>query len=642
MAKKSTYKFKTEVQQILNLIINSLYSNQEVFLREIISNASDAIDRLRFKAQTDASLLRDDPEFKIKVTADKKRHILQVSDNGIGMTREELVTNVGTIAHSGTEEFVKALEKSKGVATPELIGQFGVGFYSAFMVAEEITILSKAAGSETAHLWQSRGDGAYSIQETEKISRGTDIILKLKDQGDDGEDYTDELRIRSIVKKHSDFISYPICMDVEKTEPVKDEEGKDVEILDKDGKKMPKTEKGVVEETLNSMKAIWTRPKDEVSDEEYNEFYKHLTHDFADPMERLHIKLEGAMEYYALLYIPSKPPFSFLNREKKHGIELYSKRVFIMHECEDLMPEYLRFVKGVVDSSDLDLNVSREILQQNQIVKNIQKNLVLKILDLLGNMDKEKYETFYENFGATLKEGVHTDWSNKEKIADLLRYKTTKSDGKMISLEEYIKNMKPDQKEIYYLIGEKASTLMNSPALEQLKEKEYEVLLMTDFADEWVVQSLPEYKQKKFRSAEKGDLDFEKIDEDKKESLANLFEHIKKLLEEKVKDVKPSTRLKDSVACLAGDSYDMGSYMEKILKATGQDSGSSKRILEINMGHPVVEKLNAMFGENQEDQRIDDYIRLIYDMAVISEGGKIDDPGNFSKMVGHMMAGSLE
>ena len=641
MAKKSTYKFKTEVQQLLNLIINSLYSNQEIFLREIISNASDALDRLRFKAQTDSTLLADDPEFKITITPDKTAHTLRISDNGIGMTREEVIENIGTIAHSGTEEFLKVLEHNKEATAPELIGQFGVGFYSAFMVAENVTIITRAAGSDEAYKWESSGDGSYSIQETEKGSRGTDIIIKLKDPGEDGDDYTDEWRIRSIVKKHSDFISYPICMYVEKTEPVKDEKGKEVEILDKNGNKIPKTEKRTVEETLNSMKAIWTMSKDEVTDEEYNEFYKHLTHDFADPQERLHLKLEGTLEYYALLYIPSTPPMDFFSREQKHGIDLYSKRVFIMHECEDLIPEYLRFVKGVVDSSDLNLNVSREILQQNQIVKNIRKNLVKKMLELLDKMDNERYEEFYEHFGAILKEGVHTDWSNREKIADLLRYKTTKSDGKRISLKQYIDNMKPDQKEIYYLIGENISTIMNSPALEQLKEKDYEVLLMTDFVDEWVAQSLPEYKEKKLRSAEKGDLDIEKIDEDKKKSLSEFFEHIKSLLGDKVKDVKPSTRLKDSVACLAGDQYDMGSYMEKILKATGKDAGNPKRILELNMDHPVVERLDAAFQENRTDERVEEYVRLIYDLAVISEGGKIDDPGKFSKMMGNLMAESL-
>lgn len=641
MTKKSTYKFKTEVQQLLNLIVNSLYSNQEIFLRELISNASDAIDRLRFKAITDSSLLGDDPEFKIKITADKKAKTLEIEDNGIGMTREEVVENIGTIAHSGTEEFLKALEQNKEANAPELIGQFGVGFYSAFMVADEVNLVTKSAGSDQAYMWQSTGDGSYSIQETEKESRGTKIIVKLKDPGDDGDDYADEWKIRSIVKNHSDFVSYPIVMDVEKTEPAKDKDGKDIEILDKDGNKVPQTETRIVEETLNSMKALWTRPKAEVKEEEYNEFYKHLTHDFKDPLTRLHIKLEGSLEYYALLFVPSTPPMDFFTRERKHGIELYCKRVFIMHECEDLMPDYMRFVKGVVDSSDLDLNVSREILQQSRIVQNIQKNLVKKVLELLASLNTEKYEKFYENFGAILKEGVHTDWSNKDKIADLLRYKTTKSDGKMISLEEYVKKMQPDQEEIYYLIGEKASTLMNSPALEKLKEKDYEVLLMTDFADEWVVQSLPEYKSKKLRSAEKGDLDLDKLDEEKKKTLTDLFEHIKSILEEKVKDVKPSTRLKDSVACLAGDAFDPGSYMEKIMKATGNDTGGAKRILEVNMDHPLVEKLNNIFQENKEDEKFKDYVGLVYDMAVISEGGKIDDPGKFSKMMGQMMADSI-
>jgi molecular chaperone HtpG len=658
-----TFEFKTEVQQLLNLIINSLYSNKEIFLRELISNASDAIDKIRFESQKNPEILGDDTEFKIKIFADKDNKSLTVSDNGIGMTRDELIENIGTIAHSGTQSFLKLLEEKKEALTPELIGQFGVGFYSAFMVAKEVRVLTRAASSDKSWEWISKGDGTYSISEVEKESRGTEVTVFLKEKKEEDMDFTQEWSVRSIVKRHSDFVSYPITMDVEKEIPKDDEEtdkkdddnkdaeilgpdgkpaDKEPEILDQDGKPIEQKPKTIVEEeTLNSMKAIWARSKNEVKDDEYKEFYKHLTHDPSEPMEWIHMKMEGATEYDALLYIPSMPPFDLFNRDKKHGVDLYCKRVFIMHDCKELMPEYLRFVKGVVDSSDLDLNVSREILQQNHIVRNIKKNMVKKVLDTLSSMDDEKFLKFYDNFGITLKEGVHTDWENKDKIADLLRYKTTKSQDKMISLKEYVDQMPSDQKEIYYLTGEKISTLLNSPAIEQLKEKNYEVLMMVDYVDEWVVQSLTEYKGKKLRSAEKGELDIDKIDDEKKKEYSDLFEFIKKTLENNVKDVKPSVRLKDSVACLAGDEYDMSSYMEKIMKSSGHDLPHSKRILEINMDHPVTEKLNEMFQGDKDNEIIKEYIQIIFDMAVIGEGGKIENPGQFISKVGAMMVSTM-
>jgi molecular chaperone HtpG len=658
-----TFEFKTEVQQLLNLIINSLYSNKEIFLRELISNASDAIDKIRFESQKNPEILGDDTEFKIKIFADKDNKSLTVSDNGIGMTRDELIENIGTIAHSGTQSFLKLLEEKKEALTPELIGQFGVGFYSAFMVAKEVRVLTRASSSDKSWEWISKGDGTYSISEVEKESRGTEVTVFLKEKKEEDMDFTQEWSVRSIVKRHSDFVSYPITMDVEKEIPKDDEEtdkkdddnkdaeilgpdgkpaDKEPEILDQDGKPIEQKPKTIVEEeTLNSMKAIWARSKNEVKDDEYKEFYKHLTHDPSEPMEWIHMKMEGATEYDALLYIPSMPPFDLFNRDKKHGVDLYCKRVFIMHDCKELMPEYLRFVKGVVDSSDLDLNVSREILQQNHIVRNIKKNMVKKVLDTLSSMDDEKFLKFYDNFGITLKEGVHTDWENKDKIADLLRYKTTKSQDKMISLKEYVDQMPSDQKEIYYLTGEKISTLLNSPAIEQLKEKNYEVLMMVDYVDEWVVQSLTEYKGKKLRSAEKGELDIDKIDDEKKKEYSDLFEFIKKTLENNVKDVKPSVRLKDSVACLAGDEYDMSSYMEKIMKSSGHDLPHSKRILEINMDHPVTEKLNEMFQGDKDNEIIKEYIQIIFDMAVIGEGGKIENPGQFISKVGAMMVSTM-
>jgi molecular chaperone HtpG len=517
-----------------------------------------------------------------------------------------------------------------------LIGQFGVGFYSSFIVAEKITLLTKSANGDKAVQWESHGDGEFTITEAEKSGRGTVVTLALKKKEEGDPDFTDEWTIRNIVKQHSDFVAYPIVMDVEKDEPIPEAE----QLKDKDGKPIGETTRKVIkEETLNSMKAIWSKNKKEVTDQEYEEFYQHISHDWNPPLEKLHLKLEGTTEYTALLYLPSKAPFDIFNPESKHGVHLYCKRIFIMDDCKELMPEYFRFVKGVVDAPDLNLNVSREILQQDHLVRNIRRNLVKKLLDLLKNMETEKYEKFWEEFGAVIKVGVHSDFENKNKIADLLRYKTTKSDGKWRSLQQYAEGMPPDQKEIYYITGEKMSALVNSPLLEQLKLKDFEVLLMTDPIDEWVTQALGEYDGKKLRSAEKGDLDIDKVDEDKKDKYETLFKHIRVQLEDTIKEVRPSTRLTDSVACLSGDTYDMSGYMEKILKSTGQQVPENKRALELNMSHPVMEKIFGMFEADKDDPKLNDYIHLLLDLAVIGEGGKVDDPSNFSKKVGNLMAG---
>lgn len=638
-AKKETHEFKTEVQQLLKLIINSLYSNKEIFLRELISNASDAIDRLKFKAQTEPDILGDDSEFKIKITADGIKQTFELADNGIGMTRDEIMENIGTIAQSGTMAFIEAMEKSNPDAlAPELIGQFGVGFYSAFIVADKITVLTRAAGSDSAVRWESFGDGTYTIEEAKKDERGTVITLELKKHEKDEPDFTDEWVLRNIIKQHSDFVSYPIVMDVEKDEPIPENE----QLKDKDGKTVGETTRKVVkEETLNSMKAIWTRSKDEVTEKEHDEFYRHISHDWNPPLTRLHKKFEGTTEYTALLYIPSKAPFDLFNPEARHGIHLYCKRVFIMDDCEDLMPEYLRFVKGVVDAPDLNLNISREILQQDRLVRNIRRNLVKKLFDLFNKMEKEDYEKFYEEFGAILKIGIHTDFENKNKIADLARFKTTRSDGKWVSLKEYVDNMQPDQKEIYYITGDNMAALLNSPLLEQLKAKDYEVLLMSDPVDEWVAQALNEYDGKSLKSAEKGDLNLDKVDESKKDKYEGLFKQIRVILEDKIKEVKPSTRLADSVACLSGDAQDMSAYMEKILKASGQQTPDTKRVLELNMDHPVMDKINAVFEKDAADPVLKDYSGLLFDLATISEGGKIDDPSGFTRRIGELMANAI-
>ncbi|MGA6926897.1 MAG: molecular chaperone HtpG [Desulfosarcina sp.] len=641
-AKQETHQFKTEVQQILNLIINSLYSNKDIFLRELISNASDAIDKVRYQAETEPGILGDDTEFKIELKPDAIKQTLAISDNGVGMTYDEVLENIGTIAKSGTASFLEAIEQVKEQETllPELIGQFGVGFYSAFMVAEKITLITRAAGAnaDQAVKWVSTGDGSYTIEMTEKNSRGTAIILDLKKKEKDEKDYADQWTIRQIVKQHSDFVAYPITMEVERDEALPDEEI----IKDKNGKPIGATTRKVMrEETLNSMKAIWSRNSSDVKDEEYEEFYKHLSHDWNPPMERLHLKFEGTTEYDALLYIPSKAPFDLFTPDRRHGINLYSKRVFIMDDCKELMPEFFRFVKGVVDASDLNLNVSREILQQDRLVINIRKNLVKKLFDLLTKMDGEKYSQFYDEFGAVLKEGIYTDPASKDKIAPLVRYKTTTSEDKWVSLDDYVKNMKADQKEIYFITGDKLSALLNSPHLERLKEKDFEVLLMTDPVDEWVVQSLTEYDGKPLKSAEKGDLELDKVDDAKKEAYNALFGFIKGHLEAKVKEVKPSTRLKDSVACLSGDAWDMSAYMEKLLKASGQKPPETKRVLELNMDHPVVEKIKRLFENDRDNPDLKDYSLLLFDMAVVSEGGKLDNPARFSKMVGELMSRAI-
>jgi molecular chaperone HtpG len=639
-AKKETHAFKTETQQILNLIVNSLYSNKDIFLRELISNASDAIDKLRFRSQTEPDILGADPDFKIKLKPDGIRQTFEISDNGIGMTYTEVIENIGTIAKSGTAAFLEAIEKTQGkeALAPELIGQFGVGFYSAFIVADKVTLISRAASSDTAVKWVSTGDGAYTIEETEKEGRGTTIILDLKKKQAEEKDYTEEWAIRDIVKQHSDFVAYPIVMDVERKEPIPDNEL----IKDKDGKPIGETMRTVVrEETLNSMKAIWAKPKDEVSAEEHEEFYKHLAHDWNPPLAHLHMKFEGTTEYSALLYIPSKAPFDLFHIDRHHGIQLYCKRVFIMEDCKDLMPQYLRFIKGVVDAADLNLNVSREILQQDRLVINIRKNLVKKILELLEGLEKEKYEKFYEEFGAVLKEGIHVDTAKREKIAALTRYKTTRSEGKWASLDEYIGRMQPGQKHIYYITGDNLTALLNSPHLEALKAKDFEVLLMTDPVDEWVVQSLREYQGKTLASAEKGDLDLDKVDEKKQADYNALFSFIKAQLSTKIKEVKPSTRLKDSVACLSGEMQDMSAYMEKILKASGQAPPESKRVLELNLDHPVVSGIKTIYENDRDNPLLKDYSQLLFDMAVIGEGGKLENPAQFSKMVGDLLASAL-
>ena len=640
MGTKKTRKFKTEVQQLLHLIIHSLYSNKEIFLRELISNASDAIDKARFKEQTEPALFADDTDYHIRLAVDSEAKTLTVSDNGIGMTFDEVNDNIGTIAQSGTAAFMEALEKSKKETTlsPELIGQFGVGFYSAFIVADKVQLDTKAPGEEKGVRWESDGKGDYTVQEIKRENRGTSITLYLKDPEDGDQNFTEDYTIQNIVKKHSDFVTYPVIMNLEKSEPIPENEI----VKDSEGKPIGETYRKVrKDETLNSMKAIWAKAKDEVTPEEHEEFYKHISHNWDKPMEIIHKRFEGVTEYDVLMYLPAKAPMDLFRPERKNGMQLYCKRVFIMDDCKELLPEYLGFVQGVVDAPDLNLNVSREILQEDRLVRNIKKNLVKQIFSLLEGMDKEKYEEFYGEFGQSLKAGIPTDYENKERLASLLRYKTTKSGDKLVSLDEYIENMKEDQKEIYFLTGESLTSLMNSPLLESLKAKDFEVVLMVDPIDEWVTQSLPEYKEKKLKSAEKGDLDLDKVDDEKKNEYSALLAFLKGKLEARVKDVVVSNRLKDSVSCLSGDDYGMSAYMEKILKASGQSTPDQKRVMEVNVNHAVLEKIKGLFETDTTNPILTDYSDLLYDIAVISEGGKLDNPARFSALLGDLMAKAI-
>ncbi|MFY9940901.1 MAG: molecular chaperone HtpG [Desulfobacterales bacterium] len=639
-SQRETRQFQTEVQQLMKLIINSLYSNREIFLRELISNASDAIDRLRFRSQTEPGLLDDGAEFQIRLTPDPAGRTLEIADNGIGMTYEEVLENIGTIAKSGSADFVAALAaaKSEGSVPPELIGQFGVGFYSAFIVAEKVTLTTRAAGSQTAVRWESSGDGSYTIEPAARHSRGTTVVLTLKELEAEAPDFTDEWTLRRIVKEHSDFVGYPIVMAVETEEPLP--EG---EILrDQAGKPLgPTTRKVSKDETLNSMKAIWARNRQDVSAEEYTEFYAHLSHDWNPPLTHLHLRLEGRTEFSALLYIPSKTPLDLFQPDHRHGIRLYCKRVFIMDDCRELIPEYFRFVKGVVDAPDLNLNISREILQHDARVAHIRRNLVKKLFDHLSQLEPEAYTTFYEAFGPVLKLGIHSDPANREKLADLARFKTTRSGDRLVSLKEYVDGMLPDQKHIYYITGDNLKTLIDSPHLERLRDANIEVLLMTDPVDEWVVQALAEYGGKPLQSAEKGDLDLEAAAEVPEEAYQGLFGFIRTQLQDHVKAVKPSSHLKDSIACLSGENSDMSAYMEKIMRAAGQRPPEIKRTLELNMDHPLLSKIKAVFEADREAPVLKDYSQLLFDMAVLGEGGKPENPARFNRLVGELMTNAL-
>ncbi len=637
---KTTKQFQTEVQKLLDLVIHSLYSNRDIFLRELISNASDAIDKVRFEAHSNEALLEGNSDWKIKLVPDKAAGTLTIVDNGIGMGMTEVEENIGTIARSGTKAFMDALKEAKESNNPELIGQFGVGFYSSFMVADKVTLTTRKAGSPAAGCrWESTGDGTYTVEECEKPTRGTEIVLHLKE---DMKEYLDEWKIRSIVKKYSDYVQYPVVMVITRTEPAKGVDGKVIE----GGGEIEKT----TEETLNSMKAIWTRPKNDITDEEHEEFYKHISHDFDKPFRSIHYAAEGVSEFKALLYLPAHKPFDLFMQDRKRGVHLYVKRVFITDNCEALLPDYLRFVRGVVDSSDLPLNVSREILQEDVQIRRIQKSLVGKILSTLAEIKEKEFEEylkFYGEFGPVLKEGLHFDYTNKEKLQDLVLFESTATEaGRPVSLKEYTERMPEGQKEIYFITGTSREMVANSPLLEAFRSKGYEVLFLTDPVDEWVVQALTEYDGKKLKAVDRGDIELEseeekKASEEKKkeqqEQYKGLLEFIKGKLEENVKEVRFSSRLTESACCLVADEYGLNANMERIMKAMNQEVPKSKRILELNPNHPIVQVLEEMYAADNTNPRLADYCGLLLDQALLTEGSPIKDPLKFTRLVSELM-----
>ena len=646
------HEFKTEVKQMLDLVIHSLYSNKEIFLREIISNASDAIDRCRFESLKDASLLEKDPEWKIKLIVDKGARTLTIRDNGIGMTADEVEKNIGTVANSGTKHFLENLKGSKEELPPELIGQFGVGFYSAFMVADEVTLVTRHAGTDNSQgsRWVSKGDGFYTLDAVEKETRGTDVILHLKE---DETEFLEEWRLRKIVKKYSDFVEHPIVMDCEHQEPVLDADGK--QVLDADGKPVP-PKTVVKEDTLNSRQAIWLRPKSEVKPEEYNEFYRHLSHDFQEPFETLHWSVEGQAEFKALVYIPQKPLWDMLVQENTpHGIQLYVHRVFITDACEQLLPRYLRFLRGVVDSADLPLNVSREMLQEARALTIIRKNIIKKTLDTLADLQKnapERYESFYENFGAILKEGLREDFENSEKIQNLLLFHSTALDDKQrTTLADYVKRMPEGQTEIYYLTAEALANAKNSPRLEAFRKKGYEVLLLTDTVDEFVIPSLDNYQGKHLRDISKGEVDLESTEEKKaheaeakavQEANAPLLARLKEILKGKVEEVRLSRRLTDSACCLVDPEWALSPQMQRMMKALKQEVPDTRQILEINAGHPLVAALRDLLAKDDKDPRLEEGAKLLFDAARLMENQPVEDPLAFAKQVTMLMADGLK
>jgi molecular chaperone HtpG len=619
--------FKAEVEQLLHLMVHSLYGNKEIFLRELVSNASDAADKLRFEAITDAALFEDDHDVRIRIGVDVAARTITVSDSGIGMSRQEVIEQIGTIAKSGTREFFQQLTADRA-RDANLIGQFGVGFYSAFIVADRVTLLTRRAGAAADHgvKWESTGEGEYTVETVEKATRGTDVILHLRP---DEDELLSGWRLREILHKYSDHITVPILMKKETW----DAEAKQQVATDED-------------EQINQASALWARPKSAITDEQYDEFYKHIAHDLEPPLARVHAKVEGRQEYTQLFFIPKRAPFDLWDRERRHGIKLYVRRVFIMDDAADLMPAYLRFVRGIIDSTDLPLNVSREILQQSRDVQNIKAASTKRVLGLLEELaanEPEKYATFWTTFGRVLKEGVTEEMANRDRIAKLLRFASTNagSDAQTVSLADYVGRMKEGQEAIYYITADGFAAARNSPHLEIFRKRDVEVLLMYDPIDEWVVSSLSEFEGKPLHSVAKGGLDLSKMDgsvpkAEQPTSGADekpLLERMQAALKDRASAVRTTERLTESPACLVSDEHGMSMNLERILKAAGQRVTGTKPILEINPDHPIVKRLKA----ETDGARFSDWSHILFDQALLAEGGQLEDPGSFVKRLNELM-----
>lgn len=642
---KEMREFQAETKQLLDLMVHSIYTNREIFLRELASNASDAIDKIRFESLTNQELLEGNSDFEIFLAPDQERHTLTISDNGIGMTYDEVVENVGTIAKSGTRAFLEKLKEEKEAGTDkELIGQFGVGFYSAFMVAEKVTLITRKAGETKAVQWESTGDGSYSIEETEKAARGTDIVLTLKPEfyGTEAEkDFTNPYVLESLIKKYSDYVRFPIKMNFEIEEQPKDEEGKPIEGAEKIKK--------IELRTLNSMRPLWTKNKSEIKPEEYNEFYKSLFHEWEDPMEVIHSKAEGTVEYTTMLFLPTRAPYNLYHTDYEPGVQLYSRHVFIMDKCKDLLPDYLRFVRGLVDSPDFSLNISRELLQQSRELKIIGKNLeknILKTLERMLKNDREKYEKFWNEFGKSLKIGLYTNPQDSDKLKDLLLFASSKDGAKLNSLKEYVERMPESQKIIYYATGRDAATIERLPQMELLKEKGLEVIYLYDTVDEFAVEALREYDGKKFHSISRGDLELDDVEsqEVKKETEnlqkdnESLLKAVKENLGDKVADVKISNRLKSSAVCLVSGDDGISLAMEQVFAEANNPMFKARRILEINPHHEVFARLKDLYEQSGEEEMLKDYCDMLYAQALLIEGILPEDPIGFANKVARLMA----
>ena len=648
-ARVEELEFQAEARQLLDLMIHSVYSNKDSFVRELVSNASDALDKLRLEAYRDKDLDVDTSDLHIEIAVDKAARTLTIRDNGIGMSRDEVIGLIGTLAKSGTAELRKQLREAKNAhneaASEELIGQFGIGFYSAFMVADRIELLTRKAGETTGTRWESRGEGTYTIETVDDAPQGTSVTLHLKPEDAENElhDYTSEYKIRYLVKKYSDFISWPIRMDVEVNHPATEEGGESTVTVET--------------QTINSMKALWAKPRDEVTEEEYKEFYKHIAHAWDDPLEVITMKAEGTFEYQALLFIPSRAPMDMFNRDREQGVQLYVRRVFIMDDCDELLPPYLRFVKGVVDAQDMSLNVSREILQQDRQIKAIRRRLTKKVLSIIKDMQAERsedYRTFWSQFGKVLKEGLMMDIDNQKQLLEVSSFATTytEADGeeRLTTLAEYVSRMKEGQEQIFYATGESRQQILNSPHLEVFKAKGYEVLLMTDTVDEIWLGQVIEFGGKQFQSVAKGGVDLDTEEEksahenerkEQEKDFAELLSWLQQTLDEQVKEVRLSTRLTESPACLITDDFGITPALARIYQASGQNVPVGKRILELNANHPLIAGLRAAHAERPEDAAVAETAELLYGTALLAEGGAPDDPARFAELLAGRLARTI-